>query len=83
VEINKLDVKISKNGQFGIRALMENTKINLLKRRSNFYIEIAVEDLITDVFKLSYGQKFPTFVPILRKSTKLEDRNTKDYLLKL
>jgi hypothetical protein len=50
---------------------MENTKISLLKRRSNFYIDFAVEDLITDVFKLSYGQKYPTFVPILRKSAQL------------
>jgi hypothetical protein len=84
VDINKLELKISKSNEFGIRALMENTKISLLKRRSNYRLELAVCDLITDMFKMSYGEKYPTFVPILRKSTGTEEhKNTRDCLLKM
>ncbi len=47
---------------------MKNTKFDLLKRRDNFKIELAIEDLVADVFKLGLGQKYPTYVPILRKN---------------
>lgn len=29
---------------------------------------LAVQDLIADVFKLGFGQKYPTYVPILKKN---------------
>lgn len=47
---------------------MANTKIDIIKRRNNFKMVLAIQDLVADVFKLGYGQKYATYVPILKKS---------------
>lgn len=60
---------------------MKNTKFDLLKRRNNFKIELAIEDLVADVFKLGLGQKYPTYVPILRKNVQFQNVVSKQNLL--
>ena len=56
---------------------MTNTKFNIIKKYTNFKLVVAIEDLISDVFKLGFGQKNPTYVPIIKKNIRAPSKNTK------
>jgi hypothetical protein len=62
---------------FGIRFAMTNTTFNIIKKHTNFKVVLAIEDLIADVFKLGFGQKNPTYVPILKKNIRAPRKNRK------
>lgn len=68
VKINQVELKVSKDNVFGVRVSTQNTEFDILKRRNNFKLVFAVKDLVADVFKLGFGQKYPTYVPILKKN---------------
>lgn len=67
----------------GIRTLMHNTKFELLKRKQNFKVDIGLTDLSIDAFKMGFGQKNPTFVPILKKKVQSSYKKSKKYLVNL
>lgn len=42
---------------------------------------MAIQDLVADVFKLGFGQKYPTYVPILKKNTQTQRKKVSKNLL--
>jgi hypothetical protein len=54
---------------------MSNTKFDLIKKQSNFKVVLAIKDLVADVFKLGFGQKNPTYVPIIKKNIRAQRKN--------
>lgn len=76
-------MKISQNEIFGLQAQLENTKIIIHKRKSNFRLEFSVDDLKINVFKLGFGQKYPTCVPIIKRSLNSKQKSSDNYWMKL